>query len=40
MLITECPWCEGAATVTDTVDCEACGVQVELSDLEDLALAA
>ena len=42
MLITDCPWCDGPAVVTETLDCEACGVQVELAEdvSRDLPLAA
>jgi hypothetical protein len=41
MLITECPWCDGPAVVADTLDCEGCGVAVEIAtDDEALARAA
>jgi hypothetical protein len=41
MLITECPWCDGSAVVADALECDGCGVVVEIAtDDELLARAA
>jgi sarcosine oxidase delta subunit len=38
MMVVECPWCAGSATVEvaeggDTFECRACAVQVEIAPL-------
>lgn len=41
MITTECPWCDGPAVVAGALECEGCGVRVELADeAEALAQAA
>jgi hypothetical protein len=42
MVVVDCPWCEGPAEVSDSsVDCQACGVSVEIAaDERGLAIAA
>jgi hypothetical protein len=38
MLITDCPWCDGPAVVTDALECEGCDLVVDLA-VEEPALA-
>ena len=43
MLLVDCPLCDGPApfdAVEDTLDCDACGVVLEVADLDPISLPA